>query len=222
MPGSEFFELCPDHIYRCKPFGHFVWQKHGFGTRTANPPAGVTLRQVHSNRVVNARGLRDREFEGDALITNDTGVSIGIRTADCVPILLLDSRNHALAAVHAGWRGTAAQIIVRATEQMRADFGTDPADLHAAIGPCIRACCYEVGEAVASQFDSAFVTHGSGGKLNVDLALANRHQIESAAVDPACIYDSGLCTACLRDRFFSYRREPQNPGRMLSSICRVA
>ena len=220
---SESFRLDPDAIYRCTALQQFPWQTHGFGTRAGNPEAAVTLRQVHSNRVVNGASLRDREEEGDALITDRIAMSIGIRTADCVPILLLDSKNRAIAAVHAGWRGTAARIVPAAIERMRADFATDPADLFAAIGPCIRSCCYEVGEDVAEHFEtSGALQPASPGKYHLDLSLANRCQLQAVGVDPKRIFDSGLCTTCLTGQFFSFRREPANPGRMIASICRVA
>lgn len=210
------FRIASNGIYRCVAFEQFLWQKHGFGTREANPVADVTLRQIHSNRVWNVNGMKDRESEGDALITDAIGKSIGIRTADCVPILLLDCRNRTIAAVHAGWRGTAAEIAKRTIERMRDDFHTDPADLHAALGPCIRDCCYEVGSDVAQHFAP------SAGKSKLDLPKANRLQLQAAGVNPDRIFDCGLCTACQSAQFFSYRREPENPGRMVASICRLA
>jgi YfiH family protein len=228
LPPSEHFvngasfHLGADGIYRCGEFQHFLWQSHGFGTRKANPEVDVTLRQIHSAMVWNAHPLMDRQHEGDALITDDVHRRIGVRTADCVPILLLDAGNHAVAAVHAGWRGTAAGIVVRAIEKMHSDFGTQSSDIHAAIGPCIRACCYQVGPEVAAQFSPMFpewppVT----GKQNLDLVEANRRYLAAAGIEAGRVFDSGLCTVCLQEHFFSYRREPQNPGRMLSVICRL-
>jgi polyphenol oxidase len=217
------FRLRPDGIYRCEAFNQFDWLEHGFGTRAANPSARVTLRQIHSDRVLNAAGLGDREREGDALISDEIGTSIGVRTADCVPILLLDPVHRAVAAVHAGWRGTAAGIVARAVERMGADFHTQAADLYAAFGPCIRACCYEVGPEVAAHFEgSGVVQHSSDGKYRLDLGQANRQQLEAAGLNPEHVFDSGFCTACLPAQFFSYRREPENPGRMLASIGRLA
>lgn len=212
---SNLFALGGDGIYRCEAFQQFVWLKHGFGTRTANPEVDVTLRQIHSDRVVNAAGLKNRECEGDALITNEIARSIGVRTADCAPILLVDSRNHVVAAIHAGWRGTAVGIVKRAVDKINADFGTSAADLYAAMGPSIRACCYEVGPEVAAHFNIT-------GRCNLDLPDANRRQMETAGITPDRIFDSGLCTACNAAQFFSYRREPENPGRLVASICRLA
>ncbi|MGI8961239.1 MAG: peptidoglycan editing factor PgeF [Bryobacteraceae bacterium] len=221
MSGS--FRLGIDGIYRCDALQEFVWQTHGFGTRQANPLADVTLRQIHSDRVLNAHALRDREAEGDALITDDIGKSIGVRTADCVAILLLDCRRRAVAAVHAGWRGTAARMIERTVESMRHDFASASADLYAAIGPCIRGCCYEVGSEVEAQFTSLFPEwEPVTGKRKLDLPEANRRQMQAAGVSPDHIFDCGLCTACQSGQFFSYRREPANPGRMVASISRLS
>ncbi|MBV9300923.1 MAG: peptidoglycan editing factor PgeF [Acidobacteriaceae bacterium] len=217
------FRLGPDGIYRCDAFQVFVWQKHGFGTRHANPRADVTLRQIHSDRVLNARELSDRETEGDALITDEIGKSVGVRTADCVAILLLDARTRAVAAVHAGWRGTAANLVQHTLESMRANFHTDPANVYAAMGPCIRGCCYEVGAEVATRFEPLFPEwEGVAGSRKMDLPEANRRQMQTAGVNPDRIFDSGLCTACQSAQFFSFRREPENRGRMIAAISRLA
>jgi purine-nucleoside/S-methyl-5'-thioadenosine phosphorylase / adenosine deaminase len=216
------FRLYPDKIYRCEPLQEFVWQQHGFGTKFANPQVNITLRQVHSDLVLDANGLKDREQEGDALITNQIGKAIGVRTADCVPILLIDSRKRAVAAVHAGWRGTMAGIARRAIEQMQSQFGTLPQDVYAAIGPSIQGCCYEVGADVALQFTSLFPEWLPViGKRTIDLPEANRRQLQAAEVPLGHIFSSDLCTRCETETLFSYRREPENPGRMLSSITRL-
>jgi len=217
--ASPAFRLGADQVYRCEALADFPWQEHGFGTRSGAPPVDVTLRQIHSNRVSNAHGLRDREREGDALITDDVGLRIGVRTADCVPILVLDHRTRAVAAIHAGWRGTAAEIVRHAIEEMRRDFGGARNDVYAAIGPCIRACCYEVGVEVWSKFPEY---RSQSGRYTVDLAAANRAQMEQSGVPAQQIFDCGLCAACMRDEFFSYRREPENPGRMMSAIVRTS
>lgn len=221
---QESFRLGPDGIYRCEALQEFVWQKHGFGTRDGNPGAEITLRQIHSDHVVNANGLRDREREGDALLTDEIGKSIGVRTADCVPILILDSKKRAIAAVHAGRRGTVASVVAQTIGRMRSDFGTGPEDIYAALGPCIRGCCYEVGRDVAEQFEAGTVQTAAGvtGKHRLNLAQANRWQLERAGVNPKRIFDCDLCTACQSAHFFSYRREPENPGRMMASISRLA
>jgi YfiH family protein len=179
----------------------------------------LTLRQIHSDQVWNAHALLNRQVEGDALVTSDPGCAIGVRTADCVPILLLDAGRRAVAVIHAGWRGTAAAIAARAVEKMQLDFGSRPVDIHAALGPCIRECCYEVGPEVAANFSTLFPEWpATNGRRHLDLPEANRRHLTAAGVPAGQIFDSGLCTFCLPEQFFSYRREPQNPGRMISAI----
>jgi polyphenol oxidase len=219
---SSAFRLSADGVYHCEAFTEmFPWQTHGFGTRLGNPAADVTLRQIHSASVLNAHGLTDRSDEGDALITDELYRRIGIRTADCVPILLVDSGHRAVAAIHAGWRGTAAGIAGHAVESLKNTFGTTPANLYAAVGPCIRSCCYEVGEDVARHFARMFTERKPvKGKQMLDLPEANRRQLQAVGVPPEHIYDCGRCTACEIDLFFSYRRQPEEPGRMTAWICR--
>lgn len=193
-------------------FEALPWVRHEFGTRhTAALPAELAaMKQIHSNLVL----MTDRPGpcgEGDALLTNCPGVAVSVRTADCYPILLADARNRAVGAVHAGWRGTITHIIERSLEKMRAEFGTLPADVHAAIGPGIGACCYEVGEEVARQF-------GFDSRTHLDLASENRKQLEAAGVAPRNIEALGVCTFCDAERFFSYRREKEKAGRMTSYI----
>ncbi|MGC2659035.1 MAG: peptidoglycan editing factor PgeF [Bryobacteraceae bacterium] len=217
------FALGADNILRCTAWDKFAWQSHGFGTRHSNPSAQITLRQVHSNHVFNARGLTDRCCEGDALVSNVVGEAIGVRTADCVPMLFLDPEHRAVAAIHAGWRGTVNAIALRALEAMQANFNTNPASVHAAIGPAIQACCYEVGSDVASRFSQLFPEWTAPPeRRKVDLPEANRRHLLSAGVPEGHIYDCGLCTYCEPGLFFSFRREPADPGRMLSAIGVVA
>lgn len=217
------FTLGEDGLYRCDAFGEFVSQKHGFGTRHANPTAKITLRQVHSNVVLNAAGLEDRAREGDGLVTDTPGETIGVRTADCVPLLLFDRQRKAVGAVHAGWRGSAAEVVKHAVTRMAADFKSATGDLYVAIGPCIRECCYQVGADVFARFLRWFPERNvdASGPQNLNLAEANRRQLLESGVSPGHIFDSGLCTVCFPDQFVSYRREPQNPWRMISSISRV-
>jgi polyphenol oxidase len=217
------FERGADGVFHCCAFDEFSWQQHGFGTRFASPVAHVTLRQIHSSIVLNASGLQDRAAEGDALITDEIGRAIGVRTADCVPLLLLDRKKRAVAAIHAGWRGTAGQIVRAATQKLHHDLKSTPSDILAAIGPCIRGCCYEVSADVAHQFPEGYRRESTKpGKWQLDLAAANRDQLAAGGVPPDQIFDLGACTACEMNAFFSYRREPENPGRLISSIARLA
>ena len=220
--SSESFSLDSEGICHCKHFTRFPWQMHGFGTRAASPPVDVTLRQAHSDVVWNAKGLNDRAEEGDALVSNQAGLRIGIRTADCVPLLLLDQRTRAVASVHAGWRGTAAEVVRCAISRMHREFGSNAADVYSAIGPSIRECCYEVSAEVANRFASQFPEWGPvSGSRYIDLVEANRRQMILAGVAPENIFDSDLCTACNVGKLFSYRREPGNPGRMVAVIARM-
>ena len=200
-------------IYRVMELDSLSWLVHGFGTRLARVPSLfgnlATLRQVHSATCVLAAGSSGVLGEGDALLESTPGSVVAVKTADCLPILLVDERHRAVAAVHAGWRGTVAGISQCAVEAMRAQFGSLPGDLHAAIGPGIGQCCYEVGPEVAAEF-------GRQGRAHVDLAEANRRQLIDAGVTPERIYASNLCTMCRAEEFHSFRRDKEAAGRLFS------
>jgi len=153
-------------------------------------------------------------------VTAVRGAVIGIQTADCVPILIADRESRIVAAVHAGWRGTAARIVQRTIELIRDQYSIPPAELIAAIGPHNAVCCYEVGEDVieAIQDPEAFVRREEWQKPHFDQASANRKQLLEAGVPENQITSSTLCTQCRADLFFSYRREGRHAGRMLSII----
>jgi YfiH family protein len=191
----------------------FSWLIHGFGVRESVYPAGVTtLRQIHSAVVLEAVGPgADRFADGDALVSNEPGSIVGVRTADCVPILIADERSRAVAAIHSGWRGAAAGIAVVAATELITRYGARAEDLHAAIGPAIGACCYEVGPEVARQFGKE-----PSGPVKIDLAAIVARQLADMGVTD--IWQSGQCTFCESDRYFSYRREKEAAGRMLSFI----
>jgi len=202
-------------VYRVSELDSLPWLIHGFGTRDADIPALfanlATLKQVHSATCVPAEGRSGVLGEGDALLENRPGAVVAVKTADCIPILLADDRNRAVAAVHAGWRGTAARIAAHAVEAMRERFGTRPADLHAAIGPGIGKCCYEVGPEVAAEF-------GHEGRSHLDLTDINRARLEEIGIPAAHIYVSHLCTMCRADEFHSFRRDKEAAGRMYSFV----
>ncbi|MGH9660897.1 MAG: polyphenol oxidase family protein, partial [Bryobacteraceae bacterium] len=149
--------------------------------------------------------------DGDALITSTAGVRVAVRTADCVPILLVDPVRRAIAAVHAGWRGTVAGIAAKTVRAMTARFGTRGADLHAALGPGIGECCFEVGPEVAVQF-------GRHGRVHVDLYEHLSRQLLAEAVPAQSIYTSRLCSVCSGSGFHSYRRDGNSAGRMLNFV----
>jgi polyphenol oxidase len=190
------------------------WLTHGFGQRDSIYPDDITtVKQIHSDIVVEAPdGGGDRFTEADALVARQPGLVVGVRTADCVPVLLADTRTHAVAAIHAGWRGTARSIVAATLREMSARYGTRPEDIHAAIGPSIGPCCYEVGLDVAQQFQKW--THPNNRQL--DLQGINALQLAELGV--VNVWKSGVCTFCERDLYYSYRREKEEAGRMLSFI----
>ena len=188
--------------------------------------------QVHGRAVRVVGGLpdaRSEEEKCDALATREPGVLLGVKTADCVPVLLADARTGACAAVHAGWRGTLQEIVAHAVSQMAGEFGTRAADVRAAVGPAALACCYEVGPEVVEAFRAQFAdadqlfTPTAGGRARVDLHRANREQLTQAGVREERIHTLPLCTICRPDLFFSYRRDKPlhgRTGRLLSVIGR--
>ena len=204
------------NIYRVKALEAFDWLVHGFGTRWSNSFGScgnlATLHQIHSDIVVDAGGRSGLLGDGDALIDNTPGRLIAVKTADCIPILVVDPRQRAVAAVHAGWRGTAQGIAAHAIQDMQKRFSSRPDDLLVAIGPGIGQCCYEVGPEVARQF-SEF----ADSNRHVDLLSANRRQVEDCGVPHDQIYTADLCTMCGSD-FHSFRRDKQQAGRMLSVV----
>jgi len=186
---------------------------HGFGLRDSIWPEGVRLiKQIHSDLVRDAASVGPGD-EGDALVSFRAGISIGVKTADCVPILLVDPATGAIASVHAGWRGTAQKILPKVIRVLAARRAVRPENLRVAIGPAIGGCCYEVGPEVAHRFGMEV-----SGVVHIDLAQLNRRQLIDAGVEN--IWVSGECTYCSAKRFYSYRREKENAGRMVSFIGR--
>lgn len=199
---------------------------HGFGTRASAAPSGlIRVRQVHSaNVVVATEAFLPEDTPGDGLVTRLRGVALGIRTADCVPVLLLDPARSAIGALHAGWRGTVKGIIRTGVETMREAFGTDPGSIRAAIGPGIGPCCYVVGEDVAGAFRAAFpwwrtvvAEAGRAEKVRLDLPSAAARACLDAGVRPENIERLSPCTSC-DPRFHSYRRDGAGCGRQISYI----
>jgi YfiH family protein len=208
------------NIYRVRPLEAFDWLVHGFGTRWSTSFGSCgnlsTLHQIHSDKVVYAGARYGCLGEGDALVENTPGSLVAVKTADCVPLLIVDPAHRAVAAVHAGWRGTAQKIVVRAIEELAERFSSRPADLHVAIGPRIGKCCYEVGPEVAAEFteyDPAL--RGLTQRTHLDLGEINRLQLAASGVPAAQIYVVPVCTMCDPD-FHSFRRDHERAGRMLS------
>jgi YfiH family protein len=207
-----------DPIYLAPGLSQFDWLEHGFGDRDYRPAASLTtLRQIHSDITAHA-DRPDCPPEGDALLSSTPGQLVAVKTADCLPILLVDERHRAVAAVHAGWRGTVSRIAQKTIQAMAARWDTRATDLHAAIGPGIGGCCYEVGPEVAMRFAALFPERADlDRKTRIDLAEANRRQLVEAGVSPGRIYSAAQCTFC-SPGFHSFRRDGEAAGRMYSFI----
>jgi polyphenol oxidase len=189
--------------------------------------------QVHSAAVRVVQGMADARNDTencDALTTRAGGILLGVKAADCVPLLLGDARTGAVAAIHAGWRGTVAGIVSLTLARMNEEYGTRAEDLRVAIGPAANGCCYEVGGEVIEAFGHSFprlehlLTPTREGHALIDLQKANRDLLTSAGVAPERIHLAPLCTMCRTDLFFSYRREKSlygRVGRLMSVIGRA-
>ena len=178
----------------------------------------LLLRQVHGATVV--RAPWDGAPEADAAFADEPGHLLGVVTADCLPVLLVDPVRRAVAAAHAGWRGTAAGVVPRAVEALVA-AGSRPEDLLAAAGPGIGPCCYEVGEELREAFGpggEAFFRPGPRGRPHLDVRAANAHQLQQAGLRPERVHHVADCTACRADLYYSYRRDGAGTGRMISFI----
>ncbi len=176
----------------------------------------LLMRQVHGTAVV--RAPWEGTPEADAAIATDPGLLVGISTADCLPVFLVDPLRRAVAAVHAGWRGTASGIVARAVEALVAG-GSRPTDLVAALGPGIGRCCYEVGDELRAAFGpgaEAFFHPGPGGRPHLDVRAANASQLEDAGLRPERIHHVADCTSCREDLYYSYRRDGPGTGRLIS------
>jgi polyphenol oxidase len=206
----------------------------------------ITLRQIHSDIIHCVDSVPGEPIAGDGLITATPNLLLAIQTADCLPVILVDTKRRVVGVFHAGWRGTVKRIVEKGVGEMIRCFGSKPRDLRAAIGPGVRGCCYEVGEEVRSKFESQFsyaknlfhevkesdpvrekypllfLTARAPGhsdlpkKIFLDLAEANRRQLLSAGVLAKNIESSTLCTNCHIDLLFSYRAERGKTGRMMA------
>jgi len=220
----ELLRRDDEGVYRFLPWLEVDWLDHGFGTRVSGAwnrrPELIGLDQIHSNVAIYADGLRrGRIGEGDALLTDVPGALAGVRTADCVPILIVDAPNRAVAAVHAGWRGTVDAVAAKTVAAMGTRFGSDPGELAAVIGPAIGDCCYEVGPEVAAHFDEVFLSRpNAAGSKHLDLHEANRQQLLSAGLQRDRVWACLLCTRCLAEEFLSWRRDREGAGRMVSAV----
>ena len=248
--GFEWTDEAWGAALRCRPLAAIA--PHLFTTRQLelSSPAHVRdlavaigardvamVHQVHGREVVVVRrgsSVRHPRPEADALVSDAGDVAIAVRAADCVPLLMADRSRGAVAAVHAGWRGTVVRVAVAAVDALKREFGTRPQDLVVAIGPNIGACCYEVGSELVDAFASAgherylidrwFLSpppaRGSNlrSALTLDVARANVDQLILAGVPEEQIFVSGLCTAMHLDVLTSYRKEKEKAGRIAGVI----
>jgi YfiH family protein len=183
----------------------------------------VSLRQVHGAEVVQVTANAGRSIEADALWTRDRRAVLAVLLADCVPILLADVKGRAVAAVHAGWRGTCAKVAVALVGRLVA-AGIAADDLRAAIGPAIGPCCFDVDDDVAAQLREAFpdslqsIRKTEDGRAVADLWALNRDALVSAGLAPESIETLPRCTSCNGDAFFSHRRDQGLTGRQAGLI----
>ena len=234
-----------------KPSGEFEWAQeswgaalhchplsevahHCFGTRDlvvdgalahalgVEPEALVRMRQVHCADVFVAKKKGEQPWpEADIAVTDDPSLAVSVRIADCVPILVADRRTGAVAAIHAGWKGTAAGAAIVAVQNLTSRYGTSPEDVVAAVGPSIGPCCYEVGPDLVSHFSShaeaaSWFTHDA--KPHLDLWRATRDQLVRAGLPLQQIHVCELCTFDHPALFHSYRRDGKNAGRLVAAI----
>jgi YfiH family protein len=239
----EWAQAAPGLVLRCRPLAEVA--PHVFTTAAVRlrddegewqrvaevmgVPAGSIrlIRQIHGRAVAVARRGAPDVPEADIVVSDDPCVAIGVRVADCAPILLADRRRFAVGAAHAGWRGAMQSVAAAAVEAMQDAFGSDPGDLVAAIGPSLGSCCGEMGPEVVEAFAAAghpradldrWFAPGPRGRPHVDLTLVNRDQLSRSGVPLEAIHDAGLCTRCRPDVFHSYRAGGAAVGRMAGVI----
>ncbi|WP_245630109.1 peptidoglycan editing factor PgeF [Alicyclobacillus acidiphilus] len=195
--------------------------------------AFVFVRQVHGSHIFHAgvehRGLGARAVAGDrpeadAIVTNAPGVALAVLVADCVPVLFFDPVQRVVAAAHSGWRGTVAGISGRVVSDMQTRYGSNPADIRVAIGPAMRQCCYEVDDHVASRVIGTDMElalrsrFGRPGKYWFSMPDAIRADLAHHGIEPSHVDDTGLCTSCRVEHFFSHRVEQGQSGRQMAVI----
>ena len=208
----------------------------------------VTLRQIHSDLIHYVESVPEQTLAGDGLITATPHLLLTIQAADCLPVMLVDTKRHAVGVFHAGWRGTVKRIVEKGVGEMRRWFGTKPRDIKAAVGPGVHNCCYTVGPEVRGEFESQFayadklfheikesdpvrekypllfLTARAPGhselpvNIFLDLVEANRRQLMDAGVPAKNIDCSPLCTSCREDLLFSHRAEKGVTGRMMGVV----
>lgn len=178
-------------------------------------------KQIHSD-IVNkvTKDNIGKIIDGDAIITNEKNVPLLILTADCVPVVLVDTKNKAVGLAHAGWRGTYSKICKKTLEAMKDNYNTNPKDVIAIIGPSIGSCCYEVSYDLVDKFNKLFTNTDEkiytikNNKYYLDLWKINTYTLEEFGVSKSNIINMNICTSCNCDKFFSYRKHNQTPKRI--------
>lgn len=206
-------------------FGKSGWKEKDFGTRAEWRNFKLLfLDQVHSEVVHVIREIPKKNLRGDAVVTGLARVFLIIKTADCLPVFLVDETKRVIAAVHCGWKGTLRRVLEKVVLKMRDGYGSDSRTLLAAFGPSIGGDCYEVGEDVHKSFAAAGFPGslfrplpGRPGKYLFDLREANRRQLFQLGVRAKNIFSVDVCTHCDSD-YISFRRDRGRAGRMLSFI----
>jgi YfiH family protein len=185
----------------------------------------VCAKQMHSDNIryieeadrgKGALSYDSALFDTDALITDRRNLALAIFTADCLSVFFCDPKTPAIGLVHAGWRGSKKGITAKAVAAMKECFNTKPQDLYIGLGPAIRSCCYEVGEEFTGFFPQELLVRDK--RYYLDLVSVNKKQLLNSGVMEENISDCGFCTSCLNDKFFSFRREGESVGRMISVI----
>lgn len=185
--------------------------KRAVGVRTIWAP-----RQVHGDTITLIdKSLPLGDIKADAVVTTVPHIAIGVRTADCLPIILVDPVTKTASAIHAGRRGVELQIAFKTVRFLIDRLSVNPKDIHAAFGPCIRECCYEVDEKTANYFHECC---GGGGGRKLSIVSANLDQLEKAGVPTENITDCGICVSCKHEMFYSYRKDGQRTGRFLTCV----
>lgn len=209
----------PDGLWHSPLLLSQTWLLHSFGTAAAQPQDGfLVLHQVHGTRLVDASEWHPH-LSADALATAQPGVRIAVKTADCVPILFADPVRRVVAAVHAGWRGTASGIAERAVVDMTRRYGCTPADLMAVFGPSIGPCCFEVDPDAGQQFQSIFPERSDlDRRTAIDLREANHRFLIRAGLPMSNIESDAPCTCCGGAEFHSWRRDHIQGQRMFAAI----
>jgi YfiH family protein len=242
---GELMEILRSRLLRSFPHGFTTraggvspapWDSLNLGRLVEDDPARVAenwrrveaatrlgfarVRQVHGARVVHLRRSTEPAEEADAVVSTDAGVAACVSVADCVPVLLADPVGGAVAAVHAGWRGTMARVSDAAVRALAAIGGADPGRLLASIGPSIGPCCYEVSPDLADRFSREIggVVRGERGHPHLDLWEANRRVLVEAGLRPEGVEVVGRCTSCDSRSFFSHRRDRGRTGRHIAFI----